>query len=286
MVALSVRSVMLAVLLSCSSWMAKAQAQACPVAPSAANALIQLSKSPLVSVDDAYLRMQCLESALLLRSDRRAVFVTTYRRTTQAIRESLRSGAFIDTPWAERYTVLFAEQYRRAFYDWERGATWLVPTPWRIAFSTSRRGNALFVQELLLGINAHVNYDLANALYEVGLSGNRQNKLLDHSLINEILAGTVDAQLALMAEIYAPGLAQLPMPIENLAEDLFNFSLVNGRTHGWQRAVMLADANNGFQRLLIRGLNSTEAEAIAGLMLSPALSPALMNLLRDLERGH
>ena len=94
--------------------------------------------------------MQCLESALLLRNDRRSVFVTTYRRTTQAIRESLRAGAFIDTPWSERYTVLFAEQYRRAFYDWERGATWLVPTPWRIAFSTSRTGNALFVQELLL----------------------------------------------------------------------------------------------------------------------------------------
>jgi hypothetical protein len=283
---LSIRLVVLTVLLlSGLGARASAQASGCPVSPAASDALLAFTASPYSSVEDTYLRMQCLEQALRLRDDPRAVFASIYVDTTAEVKRFLDDGAFLDEPWSRRYTAIFADQYRRAFYDWERGARHRVAGPWRIAFQAAARGEALIAQHLLLGVNAHVNYDLANTLAEVGLDGDREQKRLDHFLLNDILGGIVDRQMSLLQTLYAPGLAQLPQPIEDLTEDLFYVGLSTGRGHAWNRAVAIYDANNPFTRFWIRSLNATEAEGLAAVILSPGLSPGLMQLLHRLEQG-
>src|SRR5215211_8938630 len=63
--------------------------------------------------------------------------------------------------------VLFANYYFRVASAWAAGQT--VPEAWRTAFATADRGDAAGVEEMLLGINAHVQRDEAYVISEVGV---------------------------------------------------------------------------------------------------------------------
>lgn len=260
-------------------------AHACPVDPASPGALRVLTDTAFVSVSDASTRMTCLRDALHLRGDRRSVFLAMYVRTTEEIEARIAAGEFLDSAWTGRYLVAFADLYRRAFSDYERGARFRVPPAWLAAFDASRRGDALVLQELLLGMNAHVNADLALALYGTRIDPDRENKYLDHLWINDILQSIFDEQLALISALYAPGLANLPTAVTDLSEGAFFFSLRTGRENAWRHAEQLTAARSEWERMLIRGWLQTEAAGVAAGVLAPALSPALMETLRGLERG-
>jgi hypothetical protein len=50
----------------------------------------------------------------------------------------------------------------------------------------------LVAQDVVLGINAHVNYDLALALSLVGVDPDRETKYADHCAVNDVLGRLVD----------------------------------------------------------------------------------------------
>lgn len=124
------------------------------------------------------------------------VFAETYRRTTEAVGEAVTAGRFEDPGWVERWDVVFAGLYLDALDAHVRGEP--APRPWRLAFQASDELPEL--RRLLLGINAHVNYDLPQALLAViepeGFRdpvrlGSRQR---DHQRIDDVLASRVAAE--------------------------------------------------------------------------------------------
>ena len=78
--------------------------------------------------------------------------------------EALRDGLLADPHmlrwprWFFREDALFANTYFRTVKRWERGEA--VPPAWRIAFETADEGEVLGSQDMLLGINAHVQSDM------------------------------------------------------------------------------------------------------------------------------
>src|SRR6478672_10885354 len=102
--------------------------------------------------------------ALATTSPRRP-FLSTYMRTTQAVGDAVNAGRFLDPDWVERWDVAFAQLYLQAHDAFVAGATSAVPRPWRLAFSAPDDLPAL--RHVLLGINAHVNYDLPQAMLSV-----------------------------------------------------------------------------------------------------------------------
>src|SRR2546430_9557684 len=93
-------------------------------------------------------------------------FHSTYLRTTRAVGEEVDRGGFLDGPWLERWDIAFAELYLDALDADLPGAA--VPAPWRIAFDTARtRPELPPLRHILLGMNAHINYDLPQALLAV-----------------------------------------------------------------------------------------------------------------------
>jgi len=165
--------------------------------------LLDLVATPFASVSDVNERLARTESYLRERGDRRAVFLTVYSRMTATVQTAIDDGAFLDSEWAASYLVAFAERYRRALVAFERRAFESLPRPWLIAFAAAARSEALVAQDALLGINAHITYDLTYTLGDVGIDPDRDGKLADHDRINAILAHLVQTVQDALVETYA-----------------------------------------------------------------------------------
>jgi len=165
-------------------------------------------------------------------------FLGTYQRTTLAVGKAVDAGEFEDSEWVERWDVTFAELYVDAL-DAHLGEG--TPSrPWRLAFDAPPELPAL--RHVLLGINAHVNYDLPQALLAVisddefmqaSLMASRRR---DHERIDGVLAGRVaaeDAELAVHGRSLTDRVLQ---PLNRLASKRF---LRESRMKVWHNTVEL-----------------------------------------------
>jgi Family of unknown function (DUF5995) len=134
---------------------------------------------------------------LPVRISQQRVFLSTYQRTTQAVGEAIAAASFEDPGWVESWDVAFAELYLAAL-DTELDAGMRVPRPWRLAFAASPDLPPL--RHVLLGINAHVNYDLPQALLAVISNDDFADPALldrrrrDHERIDAVLSSRVAAE--------------------------------------------------------------------------------------------
>jgi Family of unknown function (DUF5995) len=128
----------------------------------------------------------------------RAAFLGTYLRTTEAVGAALSDSRFEDSAWVARWDVVFAEFYLSAHDADLAGDSSAVPRPWRLAFDAPAALPAL--RHVLLGINAHVNYDLPQAMLAVISPRDFSDPELlerrrrDHERIDAVLAGRVKAE--------------------------------------------------------------------------------------------
>ncbi|MBV9594772.1 MAG: hypothetical protein JO147_13375 [Actinobacteria bacterium] len=128
----------------------------------------------------------------------RRVFLGTYLRTTLAVAAAVDDAAFEDPDWVVRWDAEFAELYLSA-HDADRdGRGADVPRPWRLAFGAPAGLPPL--RHVLLGINAHVNYDLPQASLRVIDDADFADPALlarrrrDHERIDGVLAAGVSAE--------------------------------------------------------------------------------------------
>ena len=91
----------------------------------------------------------------------------------------------------EKLDVIFALRYIDAWKAWISGKP--LTQSWQVAFDASKNGGTVILQQMLLGINAHINLNLGIAASEtVGSQGSIVNILHDFDTINAILAPLVD----------------------------------------------------------------------------------------------
>jgi Family of unknown function (DUF5995) len=95
-------------------------------------------------------------------------FAVLYRRITLAIRDAVNDGTFVDGARIERLDVAFAKRYFNAlnayFYPDEFDGLTL---PWQVAFVGDQNHQAIILQHMLAGLNAHISFDLGLALLTV-----------------------------------------------------------------------------------------------------------------------
>jgi len=141
-------------------------------------------------------QMQERLDALPASMAKRRVFLSTYQRTTAAVGEAIEQAFFEDPAWVERWDVVFAELYLDAHdADLAHG---VVPRPWRLAFEAPP--DLPDLRHVLLGINAHINYDLPQALlgvisetdFEDPVLMNRRRR--DHERIDGVLSARVASE--------------------------------------------------------------------------------------------
>ena len=176
-------------------------------------------------------------------ADRRALFLSCYAMMTRNVLSAIDAGDFHDPPWVSGLLDRFAD-YTFAALESDEGQVASVPEAWRLAFDAARDPDLEVMQHLLLGINAHINYDLVLCLGDVlapewhALSADaRQARYLDHCRINDIIGRTIDAVQDQIVERYSPWMEVVDRVLGHLDEWLVLQMIAHWRDEVWALAV-------------------------------------------------
>lgn len=184
-------------------------------------------------------RMERDLDRLTAADDPRRFFHAVYLRTTHAVAQEVEAGGFADPAWVLEWDVAFAELYLDALDGSIAGGA--VSGPWRIAFGLSRDLPPL--RHVLLGLNAHINYDLPQALLAViphtdfASPEVRAAREADHRHVDTVLGARVAAEDDELTAISRVGvLDRLLRPANRAASRHF---LAEARAKVWRNAEAL-----------------------------------------------
>jgi hypothetical protein len=237
------------------------------------------------SIADLLGRMRDIEAAFPPLDPLRH-FHSVYTRTTQAVADEIRTaalGGFLDPEWVERWDVAFAQLYLRALDAWtnDRART---PGPWAVAFrAPAERPDAPPLRHVLFGINAHVNYDLPQALLAVISDGQFDDPLVvarrsrDHEHIDRVLGSRVaDEDRSL--EGSRTLVDRLLTPFNRLGTKRF---LKEARQKVWRNARALSGARRAGADVYAARLR--ELEGLCAARVADLIAPGqvILKLARD-----
>lgn len=210
-------------------------------------------------------RMKALQARL--GCDHKAVFATTYLELTKALRDALVADPQM-FEWPRfffREDALFANVYFRSFRRWEQGRE--VPEAWRIAFETAESGEVFGAQDMLLGINAHVQNDMPFVLARLGLRDRRgASRKPDHDLTNEVLSDAYEDVVKAVGERYDPNM-EVTNPPGVPADDVAGLEVVREwREQVWRNAERLVNADSDAERAAVaQQIEDSAAEWARGI---------------------
>jgi hypothetical protein len=205
-----------------------------------------------------------------LGCDHRGVFATTYLTLTRVLKRTL-----VQDPDLFRYPrylftedALFANVYFDTFAAWSAGRP--VAGAWRIAFATARLGNVNAAQDMLLGINAHVQNDMPFVLASLGLrTPSGHSRKGDHDAMNKVLNRAYAPVVSAVAKRY-DNRVNLTNSSLTPVDDLGGLEMVRSWREGvWRNAERLANARNDAERMQIAQQIEANAAAWARLMAAP-----------------
>jgi Family of unknown function (DUF5995) len=186
-----------------------------------------------------------------LGCDHRAVFATTYLELTKQILDDMRAGLvkrhMIDPKYLYTEDGVFANFYFRVVRAWDRGDP--IPEAWRIAFETAQSNDRAAVQDMLLGINAHVQNDMPFVLASMGLrTEDGRSRKPDHDFTNGILNRGYPRVVAAVRQRFDPSMDLSNSPLIPL-DDLAGLELTRTwREVVWRNAERLLNADGRAER--------------------------------------
>jgi hypothetical protein len=178
-------------------------------------------------------------------SDRRVIFLNCYMLMTQNMLKAIEAGEFNDPDWVDVLLHRFADYYFEALKAYELNDP-ATPAVWQLAHRAAGKPETLVLQNLLLGINAHINYDLVLTLVDLlapewkQLSADQcEQRHSDYCQVNEIIRYTIDTVQDEVVERYSPIMDLVDKMMGPLDEWLISQLITNWRDEVWDKAVRL-----------------------------------------------
>ena len=222
-------------------------------------------------------RMQLQIDRWHAAGDRRATFLACYQLMTNNMLSAIDAGEFNDAEWVYSLLHHFAEYYFDALdaYEQDRADT---PHIWRQAHDAARQPGTLVIQNLLLGINAHINFDLIFAMVDMleddwaQLSPDeRQGRYDDHCHVNDIIRSSIDAVQDTVIEPDEPLMDVIDKLFGPADEWVVSRLITQWRDHVWGQVQILLDISDSSQRQQQRERIEAEALKRAARMLHLSL---------------
>lgn len=220
-----------------------------------------------MSEEPVLARMQSLIGEWEGRRDRRLIFLSCYAMMTHNMLAAIEAEQFEDNPWVAGLLRRFAEYYFEALQAYE-ASPGSSPSVWQMTFETCQQPKAHVLQNLILGVNAHINYDLVFALVDMLKpewdeldESQRQMRYRDHCRVNEILAGTIDAVQDQVVERFNREMDLLDRFLGPLDEWLVGRLISAWREQVWEDAVRLLGCQAEAERANL--LHEVEARSLS-----------------------
>jgi hypothetical protein len=199
-------------------------------------------------------RMQQIIERWQAAADPRADFLGCYQMMTSNMLAAIDAGEFNDPQWVHRLLHNFAGYYFHALDAYEQDQV-ETPQVWRLTFDSARQPDALVLQNLLLGINAHINYDLIFTLEDMlspewqQLSRDQRLKRYeDHCHVNEVIRRTIDSVQDTIIESKTPLMNIVDELLGQSDEWIVSQMISRWRDDVWDQAQRLLDCNNPEER--------------------------------------
>ncbi len=238
---------------------------------------------PATTIREVIEQMDALLARWESRGDFRAVFLRSYRIITIGIEQAISAGEFEDPVWMERLDVLFAQEYFDAVEAYERGDP-QTPGSWTLALDLSSQKRSTALQDLTLGMVAHIVNDLPIALFKAGIAApHRASRQRDHETSNDVLGRLIDDVQREISSHYSLVLGFLDRLTGDKDEILTDTGIRATRDEAWNQAVALTDAVDEMERAEIRR-RLEEVSTGATQLLAPKPPTFLARLIPPFRR--
>ena len=223
-------------------------------------------------------RMRCIDNTIKrmrrlqrrLGCDHRAVFATTYLTLSKVLRKRIRRDPhlFRDRRYLAFEVTHFANFYFHMLHASERGRP--IPEAWRISIDTARRGDANAGQDMLIGINAHVQRDMPYVIAQLGLvTRSGASRKPDHNVMNRVLDEAYQPVVDAIRRRYDP-IVSTTNAEWNPLDDVGGLEMVKAWREGvWRNAERLVNARTPAQRRQVSASIEANAANWARMMAAP-----------------
>jgi len=200
-----------------------------------------------------------------ISGSRQAYFAVLYKGMTEAVRDAIVAGHFEDAARMERLDVLFANRYLDAWQQY--GQQQKTSRSWQAAFDACTDDSLIVLQHLILGINTHINLDLAIAAALTAPGEAVFALQRDFDKINDIIAALTDGMQSKLERIWWP-MRLIRRVMRGRDQAVIEFSIVKARQAAWANSVALAQLPEPAGAAYINEMDST-VTWIAGNIARP-----------------
>ena len=206
--------------------------------------------------------------------DYRAVFLRAYYIITLEVHAAIHQlgdykvQIFFDPAWVAKLAGKFSALYFESLTTEERPAE--SEKAWKLAHKMAVEKTSTVLQDLILGLNAHINYDLA---YGISLNlkehGDHADHLLlprrkfDHDQVNNILVRCTPRIQEVLTRDYGGGILILSRFFGNWDERLTGLGLKYYRERVWWSAVSFLCAGDDREKGLVHDKLNWESFKVA-----------------------
>lgn len=214
------------------------------------------------------------------RRDPLGYFAALYRQVTLKVQEGIHQGFFENGIRMAEFDAAFANRYLAAYDTFQAGGK--PSRSWRAAFNATSSGQLILLQDLLVGINAHINLDLGVVTADRFPGPALESFRGDFDKINLILAALLSEVEAVIGR-FSPLIDLLDRVGGRDEEAVLNFSLEAARDDAWNHAVLLALQPPALRPYTIQAIDRKVA-FLGQLITQPAgLAARAVGLIRDTE---
>lgn len=216
--------------------------------------------------------------------DQRAIFLRLYYIMTLEVHAAInqlgvykRKNIFLDPVWMERLSGQFASLYFQSLTTFEREPSPEIERAWKIAHKVAMEKSSTVVQNAVLGINAHINYDLPYAIFlNIRKHKDSENDLtlqkrkFDHDQVNNLLIRCINPIQDVLARDYGWGIFLLDRAAVQLDEKLAETGLKYYRQRVWLDALSFVSTENDEEEHIVREKINWESYKVAQVLAGPS----------------
>lgn len=199
-------------------------------------------------------------------------FAALYKRMTSAVMENINAGNFEDGPRMEKLDIIFAQRYLNAYTSYFSKAA--CSGSWKSVFDSCTDDSLIVLQHLLLGVNTHINLDLAIAAAEVAPGNTIYALHNDFNRINTLIGSLIGDIQECLSEVWFP-----MRVLTKIANDrqivVLNFSIDKARDASWANAVLLANMNDAQKTIYINQMDIS-VSILSNKIKSPGFATGFM----------
>jgi hypothetical protein len=234
------------------------------------------------TIDEVIDLLEEIVSESVQNNDPLGYFATLYLKVTIKVKKEIANGNFDDGPRMELFDVVFAKYYLAAYYSFRKNEP--IRESWQRAFKLSYQYRPIVLQHLLMGMNAHINFDLGIVAAEISRGKNLSDLENDFNKINAILSSLVHDVQGNISAVW-PALKYILKWTGKVDDYLIDFSMKLARDGAWKFANEFSKTPEYEQKNTLETRDQKVANVVKVITQPGLLATIALLIIRITERG-